>query len=56
MCKINKKKYNSTKGRQQQRCIITGRTKGNIRDLSFSRHTTKQQGLLNRLQNIKVGS
>jgi hypothetical protein len=24
--------------------------------LSFSRHTTKQQGLLNRLQNIKVGS
>jgi ribosomal protein S14 len=42
--------------RQRGACFLTGRAKGVIRFLGFSRHTLKRQALLNKVQNIRVGS
>lgn len=42
--------------RHRGACLLTGRAKGVVRFLGFSRQSVKRQGLFNNLQNIRVGS
>lgn len=42
--------------KQRSACALTGRSKGLVRFLGLSRQSVKRCALLNKLQNIRVGS
>ena len=42
--------------KQRSACFATGRAKGVVRFLGLSRQSVKRYALLNKLQNIRVGS